>query len=118
MILTFSLMFLLASCANEQYKVGPVIEIKLDDVKKALANNSPKFRDCFPSEEFQGSALFKFTVNEKGNVSKSEIESSDPLADQAKGCMKNILDGIKFPAPINATSYDVNQPMNFYPKRM
>lgn len=111
-------MLILASCANEQYKVGPVIGIKLDGVKKALTNNTPKFRSCFSSEEFQGSAIFKFTVNDKGQVSKSEIESSDPQAGQAIGCLKNILEGIKFPAPVNATSYDVNQPMNFYPNRM
>jgi len=118
MIVSSLMTLLLVSCANEQYRVGPVIGIKLDDVKKALTNNTPKFRSCFPSEEFQGSALFKFTVNEKGQVSKSEIESHDPQAETAKGCMKNILDGIKFPAPVNATSYDVNQPINFNQQRM
>lgn len=112
------MLLLLASCASQEYKVGPVIGIKLDDVKKALINNTPKFRNCIQSEEFQGSALFKFTVNEKGSVSKSEIESSDPQTDLAKVCMKTILDGIKFPAPVNATSYDVNQSVNFSPKRM
>lgn len=121
-----ALLALLVSCAHEEYHVGPVIGIKTREINKALESHIPKFRKCFQSEsdvkkeplEYRGDITFNFTVNEEGKVSKSELETSNTQTDYAKGCLKNILDRIKFPAPVNAKSYDVKKAMNFYPKHM
>lgn len=125
MFITSLLVLLLASCAHEEYHVGPVIRIKTNEINKALDSNIPKFRNCFQSSdvskeplEFKGDIIFNFTVNEEGKVSKSELETSNTQTEYAKECLKNILDRIKFPVPVNAKSYDVKRAMNFYPKRM
>ncbi|MEA9358350.1 AgmX/PglI C-terminal domain-containing protein [Bacteriovorax sp. PP10] len=121
----FFMAVLLASCAHEKYEVDPITGINPGDIRDTLRDNVSKFRRCYESQldssktprELEANATFKFVVNEKGSVGKSEVKSSDIQSAQALICMKNILEGLKFPAAINAKSYEVTQPMNFYPPR-
>lgn len=120
MFINIFMVLILASCAHKEHKFDPKAEFRRD-IEVVLNNNIPKFRSCFQSEleatkrrvGVQGRANFIFTVNKKGNVSKSEITSDDIKDGLGFRCMKIILDSLVFPVPAKSDSYDVTQPINF-----
>lgn len=100
--------------------------INPDDIRRILRDHIPQFRYCYQSEldsnkapeGVQGRINFKFSVGGKGRVLKSEILSEEISSDKVRDCIKNVLHGIQFPSPGDGKTYDVAQPMNFYPKRI
>lgn len=100
--------------------------INPDEIRRILREHIPQFRYCYQSEldtnktpgGVQGRMSFKFNVGAQGRVVKSEIISEEISSDKVRDCIKNVLHGIKFPSPGDGRAYDVNQPMNFYPKRI
>jgi len=100
--------------------------INPDEIRRILRDHIPQFRYCYQSEldgnknpeGVQGRMNFKFSVGGSGRVTKSEIQSEEISSDKVRDCIKNVLHGIQFPVPGSGKSYDVSQPMNFYPKRM
>lgn len=100
--------------------------INPDEIRRILRDHIPQFRYCYQSEldgnknpeGVQGRMNFKFSVGGNGRVTKSEIQSEEISSDKVRDCIKNVLHGIQFPVPGSGKSYDVSQPMNFYPKRM
>jgi hypothetical protein len=43
--------------------------------------------------------------------------SDEITSDKVRDCIKNVLQGIQFPAPAGGKTVEVSQPMNLYPKR-
>ena len=109
----------------------PVEKIQLsninpDEIRRILRDHIPQFRYCYQTEldtnknpeGVQGRMNFKFNVGGAGRVTKSEIISEEISSDKVRDCIKNVLHGIQFPSAGSGKSYDVAQPINFYPKRM
>jgi hypothetical protein len=100
--------------------------INPDEIRRILRDHIPQFRYCYQSEldsnknpeGVQGRMNFKFSVGGRGKVLKSEILSEEISSDKVRDCIKNVLHGIQFPSPGDGKTYDVSQPLNFYPKRM
>jgi hypothetical protein len=95
-----------------------------DAIRRLLRENIPQFRYCYQKEldatqndKLQGRLVFKFVINGTGRVGRSEITSDDITSDKVRGCIKNVLQGIQFPAPNGGKTVEVAQPMNLYPKR-
>lgn len=97
-----------------------------DEIRRILRDHIPQFRHCYQSEldnhqnpeGLQGRVNFKFKIGGAGRVASSEIQSEEITSDKVRDCIRNVLHGIQFPRPGAGNSVDVNQPMNFYPKRM
>jgi hypothetical protein len=126
MLIAFFMSLVLASCAHEAPKYDAETGIYPGDVSVILNNHKSQFRSCFQSEldtskrpeDLQGKANLKFTVNDKGRITKSEIQSDDIKEGLAIRCMKIILDDMQFPIPFKGKTYDVSQPINFYPYKI
>ena len=95
-----------------------------DVIRKILIDNIPQFRYCYQQELDKASAAFNgvvrldFVIGASGHVSRASVESaSSGLPSKVKGCVVNVLRGIKFPEPLGGGVVEVNQPFNFYPKR-
>ena len=95
-----------------------------DVIRRILIDNIPQFRYCYQQELDRASAAFNgvvrldFIIGASGHVTKASVESaSKSLPVKVKGCVVNVLKGIKFPEPLGGGVVEVNQPFNFYPKR-
>lgn len=103
-----------------------VSTIDPDAIRRLLRDHIPQFRSCYQkeldrsneAEGFQGVMNFKFIIGSEGRVEKSAITSDEIKSDSVRDCMKNVLHGIRFPAPKGGRTVEVNQPMNLYPKRI
>ncbi|MFA6238413.1 MAG: AgmX/PglI C-terminal domain-containing protein [Bacteriovorax sp.] len=103
---------------------GTVID--RDAIRRLLRDNIPHFRSCYQREMdvvknpegFQGIMNFKFFIGSAGRVNRSEVTSDEITSDSVRDCMRNVLQGIKFPEPKGGGTVEVNQPMNLYPKRI
>jgi hypothetical protein len=89
-----------------------------------LIDNIPQFRYCYQKEldkassAFNGVVRLDFIIGASGHVTRASVESaSRGLPSKVKGCVVNVLKGIKFPEPLGGGVVEVNQPFNFYPKR-
>jgi hypothetical protein len=97
-----------------------------DAISRLLRDHIPQFRSCYQNEldhsgqpeGFQGVMSFRFFIGAEGRVQRSQITSADITSDKVRECMKNVLDGIRFPTPRGGSIVEVNQPMNLYPKRI
>lgn len=100
--------------------------INPDDIRRILRDHIPQFRSCYQRdldksngpEGMQGRVDFVFTIASSGAVSKASVTSEDIQSDVVRGCIVDVLKGIRFPAPGGTSTVDVRQPMNFYPKRI
>ncbi|WP_127717735.1 AgmX/PglI C-terminal domain-containing protein [Halobacteriovorax sp. HLS] len=95
-----------------------------DVIRRILIDNIPQFRYCYQQEldrakaAFNGIVRLDFIIGASGHVSKASVESaSKALPSKVKGCVVNVLKGIRFPEPLGGGVVEVNQPFNFYPKR-
>ncbi len=103
-----------------------VSTINPDEIRRILRDHIPQFRSCYQSElekqnkpdGLQGVMLFNFMIGGDGGVKKSSITSEEITSDKVRDCMKNVLQGIRFPAPGGSRNVEVNQPINLYPRRM
>lgn len=103
-----------------------VSTIDPDAIRRLLRDHIPQFRSCYQNEldrtkeaeGFQGVMNFKFIIGAEGRVTKSAVTSDEIKSDSVRDCMKNVLHGIRFPAPKGGRTVEVNQPMNLYPKRI
>jgi hypothetical protein len=100
--------------------------INPDEIRRILRDHIPQFRYCYQAEldttknpeGIQGIMLLNFKIVGGGKVSGSSIRSDEISSDKVRDCMKNVLDGIKFPNPGAGKTVEVSQPMNLYPKRI
>lgn len=114
--------FMMAGVPIERVTIS---KVNPDDIRRILRDHIPQFRSCYQSEldrtnkpdGLQGRVTFKFSIGGVGNVTKSEIHSEEISSDSVRGCIKNVLHGIRFPSPGAGNTIDVSQPMNFYPQR-
>ena len=94
-----------------------------DIIRKIIQDHIPQFRYCYQKEldvassEFSGVVKLNFIIASSGRVSRAGVDSVSPLPAKVKGCVVNVLKGIKFPRPMGGGTVEVNQPFNFYPKR-
>lgn len=94
-----------------------------DIIRKIIEDHIPQFRYCYQKEldkasrEFSGVVRLNFIIGASGHVTKAGVDSYSPLPARVKGCVVNVLKGIKFPEPLGGGVVEVNQPFNFYPKR-
>jgi outer membrane biosynthesis protein TonB len=103
-----------------------VSTINPDEIRRLLREHIPQFRYCYQSEldmnknpeGLQGRINFRFKIGAQGRVTSSDISSEEITSDKVRDCIKNVLQGIQFPAPNGGKTVEVYQPMNFYPKRI
>ena len=95
-----------------------------DVIRQILIENIPQFRHCYQREldrstsAFNGVVRLDFLIGASGHVTKASVETaSKGLPRKVKGCVVDVLKGIKFPEPLGGGVVEVNQPFNFYPKR-
>lgn len=95
-----------------------------DTIRRILIDHIPQFRHCYQKEldratnEFDGVVRLDFIIGASGHVTRAGVQAaSDSLPDNVKGCVVNVLKGIKFPEPMGGGVVEVNQPFNFYPRR-
>jgi len=97
-----------------------------DAIRRLLREHIPQFRYCYQKEldtnknpdGFQGVMNFRFFIATGGRVSRSEVSSDEITSDKVRDCMKDVLHGIQFPSPRGASTVEVRQSMNLYPKRI
>jgi hypothetical protein len=95
-----------------------------DVIRKILIDNISHFRHCYQKvldrseAAYHGMVKLDFIIGASGHVTKAAVESTTgSLPTGVKGCVVNVLRGIKFPAPQGGGVVEVNQPFNFYPRR-
>ena len=100
---------------------GVFAQDNVEEIRKPLLEAISEFRKCYQIEtptnpNQQAKLVLKFSVGEKGEVTKSDVTSAD-ISDRIRDCIKSDLQKLKFPLPKDGKSYDVNQPLNFNPKK-
>lgn len=95
-----------------------------DIIRRILMEHLPMFRNCYQSvldkssEAFDGVIILDFVIGASGAVSKAGAsDTSSVMPPQVRGCVVNVLKGIKFPEPPGGGTVGVRQPMNFQPNR-
>lgn len=101
-----------------------VSTIDPDAIRRLLREHIPQFRYCYQkeldatqNEGLQGRMVFRFVIGGTGHVQRSEVLSEEITSDKVRDCIKNVLQGIRFPSPAGGKTVEVSQPMNLYPKR-
>lgn len=95
-----------------------------DVIRRRLMEFLPQFRSCYQREleargtEVNGTIKLNFVIGSSGHVTKAGVDGSTPLPTDVRGCVINVLRGITFPEPLGGGVVEVNQPMNFQPKRI
>jgi len=96
-----------------------------DVIRRILRDNIPFFRSCYQKEldtrsgsDVSGTIKLVFTIGASGHVSRAGVDGQTRLPGSVKGCVINVLRGIKFPQPMGGGTVDVKQPFNFLPKRL
>ncbi len=108
--------------AGLPYKTVILGGVAPDIIRKILVDNIPKFRFCYQrgldksAKSFNGIVRLNFIIGASGHVTRAGVDSISKLPGSVKGCVVNVLKGIKFPEPLGGGVVEVNQPMNFYPK--
>ena len=100
-------------------------ELDPDAIRRTLKEHLPQFRSCYQKELDKGKTPvsggileLNFVIGPSGDVTKAGVTAkimSSILALSLKGCIVNVLKGIKFPSPMGGGRVEVNQPINFYP---
>ncbi len=97
-----------------------------DLIRRILQQNSHLFRNCYQkilkgsTRPFNGMLPLNFVIGASGHVVKAGIRSGrggGDLPRAVKTCVIKVLKGITFPEPLGGGSVEVNQPMNFFPKK-
>jgi len=96
-----------------------------DVIRRILRENIPQFRYCYQKEldrsardSLSGTIGLQFTIGASGHVTRAGVSNNSRLPGSVKGCVVRVLKGIKFPRPMGGGVVEVNQPFNFYPKRI
>jgi hypothetical protein len=100
--------------------------INPDEIRRIIRDHIPQFRYCYQSEldksknpeGVQGIMQLNFKIVSGGKVSGSSIRSDEISSDKVRDCMKDVMDGMKFPNPGAGKTVEVSQPINLYPKRI
>ena len=94
-----------------------------DIIRQILRDHIPQFRHCYQKEldqsnnDVAGVIELNFTIGASGHVTNAGVGHKTNLPSPVKGCVINVLRGIKFPEPLGGGTVEVKQPMNFYPVR-
>ena len=107
--------------AGIPYKTVVLGGMDPDVIRRILKEHIPQFRYCYQKElnrvktPMNGVLKLNFVIGSSGHVTKAGVSARSSLPSSLKGCVVNILKGIKFPAPLGGGISEVNQPINFYP---
>ena len=107
--------------AGIPYKTVVLGGMDPDVIRRILKEHIPQFRYCYQKEldkskaPMSGVLKLNFVIGSSGHVSKAGVSAKSPLPVKLKGCVVNVLKGIKFPSPLGGGVAEVNQPINFYP---
>ncbi len=94
-----------------------------EDIRKVLISNIPRFKACYQRDlddsgnKYSGNMNLKFIVGPKGLVTRASTVTKDALPSNLRNCIIGTLEGLKFPEPANGGSFEVSQPINFFPKK-
>jgi len=94
-----------------------------DIIRRILRDHIPQFRYCYQSaldrssQHFQGVVKLNFLIGASGHVTRAGVNGvKGKMPGKVRGCVRNVLMGIKFPEPMGGGRVEVNQPISFYPK--
>lgn len=110
--------------AGLPYKTVVMGGMDPDTIRRILIEHIPQFRYCYQKQldaaasSFHGVVKMNFDIGASGHVAKAAVEATtEGMPDDVRGCVRDVLMGIKFPAPQGGGTVEVRQPFNFYPKR-
>ncbi len=92
-----------------------------DVIRRILMEHLPQFQYCYQkaldrsSRAFSGVVKLNFLIGASGHVTKAGARGPS-LPSKVRGCVINVLRGIRFPEPMGGGVVEVNQPMSFFPK--
>lgn len=96
-----------------------------DTIRRILREAIPQFRYCYQKEldrsnndNLSGTIGLQFKIGATGHVTRAGVSNQTRLPSTVKGCVVRVLKGLKFPPPPGGGVVEVNQPFNFYPKRI
>lgn len=96
-----------------------------DTIRRILREAIPQFRYCYQKEldrsnndSLSGTIGLQFKIGATGHVTRAGVSNQTRLPSTVKGCVVRVLKGLKFPPPPGGGVVEVNQPFNFYPKRI
>ena len=107
--------------AGIPYKTVVLGGMDPDVIRRILKEHIPQFRYCYQKEldrvknPMSGVLKLNFIIGSSGHVTKAGVSARTALPIRLKGCVVNVLKGIKFPASLGGGISEVNQPINFYP---
>ena len=107
--------------AGIPYKTVVLGGMDPDVIRRILKEHIPQFRYCYQKEldrvksPMSGVLKLNFVIGNSGHVTKAGVTARSALPRNLKGCVVNVLKGIKFPSPLGGGVVEVNQPINFYP---
>ncbi len=89
-------------------------------VRSILMDYLPQFKFCYQkvlersSKSFDGTITLEFVIGASGHVADAGLSSEGSrMPAKVKGCVIDVLRGIKFPEPLGGGKVGVKQPMNF-----
>lgn len=96
-----------------------------DIIRRILREHIPQFRFCYQKEldatgnqKMSGVVPINFVIGASGHVTQAGIKSGSGLPPKVQKCVTNVLYGIRFPRPMGGGTVEVDQPINFYPKKI
>ncbi len=113
------------SLASNNVNKVDFLDVNPDEVRVILRENTPRLRCCYQNEldsstqpeNINGRVIFKLSIGRFGEVVKSQADSGNVLIENASECFKYVLNEIRFPKARDGKSYEVSQPIHFYPKK-
>lgn len=110
--------------ANIPEKAIVVPSANPTEIRNLLRDHIPQFRYCYQTEldncknpeSLKATLNLKFTIESEGKITSSEVTSNPLILNKTVSCVKNVLDGIKFPVTRSDSSIEITQKINFYPK--
>lgn len=106
-----------AGLYRETRLLGNIDKEKVYDVLKSATG---QFRYCYVQDmersgrKMTGSTRFNFDIDPRGRAVKIKVSSNEiKFTGRGKGCLKNVLAGLKFPRPKGGGSAAVTYPISF-----
>jgi outer membrane biosynthesis protein TonB len=94
-----------------------------DIIRKILRDHLPQFQRCYQNEldatykKIQGVIPLNFTIGSSGHVVKAGLRGASRFPPGMVNCTLSVLRGITFPEPLGGGKVEVNQPLNFLPRK-
>ena len=92
--------------------------IDREGVRKTVANNIKKLKECYSEElknepAIEGKVVLSWDIEDSGNVKTANVKSSTLKNSKTEDCMLVVIKSIKFPPAPKGTVANINHPFVF-----